>query len=271
MQFKSMVVFNVEISPGYRRVRLTAPRAILEARPGQFVMLRVREGIDPLLRRPFCVFDTGTFSPEYPGTPRQYYFDVLYRVVGKGTAILAALHEKDYVDVLAPLGNGFDPGDPREEKILVGGGIGLAPLYYLARELVRKSRVTAFIGGRRKEDVLCVTEFEQLGIDTYVATDDGTLGTRGLVTEVLEENLSGGEGSRAVFACGPEPMLKVVADICRRNGIRCQVSLEAHMACGMGACLGCVVKGESHTEAAPDYRCVCKEGPVFNADELSWE
>ncbi|MRR33503.1 dihydroorotate dehydrogenase electron transfer subunit [bacterium] len=270
MQFKSMVVSNVEISPGYRRVRLTAPRAMLDARPGQFVMLRVRDGLDPLLRRPFCVFDTGSFSPEYPDAPRQHYFDILYRVVGKGTAILASLHSKDYLDVLGPLGNGFSPGDPHEEKILVGGGIGLAPLYFLARELAGKSPLKVFIGGKRKEDVLCVTEFEQLGIDTYVATDDGTLGTRGLVTEVLEENLSLGEGKRTVFACGPEPMLQALATICAKHGICCQVSLEANMACGVGACLGCVVKGGSHSEAAPDYRCVCKEGPVFDAAELSW-
>jgi len=271
MQFKSMVVSNIEISPGYRRVRLTAPRAMLEARPGQFVMLRVREGIDPLLRRPFCVFDTGSFAPEYPEAPRLHYFDILYRVVGKGTSILASLHEKDYVDVLAPLGNGFSLGERHVEKLLVGGGIGLAPLYYLGRELVKKSRVKVFIGGKRKEDVLCVTEFEQLGIETYVATDDGTLGTRGLVTQVLEENLSLGGGRREVFACGPEPMLKAVAQICRSYGIRCQVSLEANMACGVGACLGCVVKGKTHTDSAPDYRCVCKEGPVFSADELWWD
>lgn len=271
MHFKSMVVSNREISPGYCRIRLTAPPKILEAKPGQFLMLRVRDGVDPLLRRPFCIFDVGSFSSGYPDAPRKQYLDVLYKIVGKGTSILASLHEKDHVDVLAPLGNGFEPGEPDEEKLLVGGGFGLAPLYFLAGKLVKKSPVKVFIGGRRKEDVLCVTEFEQLGIDTYVATDDGTLGARGLVTEVLEDHLSRGEGKRAVFACGPEPMLRAVASMCLRHGARCQVSLEASMACGVGACLGCVVKGKSHSESTPEYRCVCKEGPVFDATELLWE
>jgi dihydroorotate dehydrogenase electron transfer subunit len=271
MHFKSVVVSNQEISPGYRRIRLTAPRAILEAKPGQFVMVRVRDGVDPLLRRPFCIYDVGTFASEYPDTPRQCYLEILYKVVGKGTSIFSTLHEKDSVDILAPLGNGFTLGESGGEELLVGGGFGLAPLYFLARRLVGKSSVKVFIGGRRKEDVLCVTEFEQLGVDTYVATDDGTLGSRGLVTEVLEEYLSRQGKRRTVFACGPEPMLHAVARMCEKYGIRCQVSLEATMACGVGACLGCVVKGSSHAEKTPDYRCVCKEGPVFDTTELLWE
>jgi len=271
MQFKSMVVSNNEVSPGYYRIRMTAPRAILKAEPGQFVMVRVRDGIDPLLRRPFGIFDLGTFSPEYPDAPRQHYLDILYKVVGTGTSILSALHFKDYVDILGPLGNGFTPGNAGEENILVGGGFGLAPLYFLAKQLVKTTAPKVFIGGRRKEDVLCVTEFEQLGIDTYVATDDGTLGSQGLVTDVLEQHLSMGGGKRVVFACGPEPMLRAVADLSESHGIRCQVSLEAAMACGVGACLGCVTKGRTHSEHSPSYRCVCKEGPVFDATELLWD
>jgi dihydroorotate dehydrogenase electron transfer subunit len=271
MQFKSMVVTNQEVSPGYRRIRLTAPRAMHGAKPGQFVMVRVREGIDPLLRRPFGIFDVGTFSSEYPDAPRQYYLDILYKVVGKGTSILSSLHDKDYVDVLGPLGNGFTPGGSDEENILVGGGFGLAPLYFLAKELVNVSSPKVCIGGRRKEDILCVTEFEQLGIDTYVATDDGTLGTQGLVTEVLEQHLSQEGKKRVVMACGPEPMLRAVAHLCKKYQVRCQVSLEAAMACGVGACLGCVTKGHDHSENNPSYRCVCKEGPVFDATDLLWD
>lgn len=271
MHFRSMVVSNNEVSPGYRLVRLTAPKAILEAKPGQFVMVRVQDGIDPLLRRPFGIFDVGCFTPEYPDAPRQHYLEILYKIVGKGTGILSTLHSRDYVDVLGPLGSGFEGGDHKTEKLLVGGGFGLAPLYFFARQLAGTSPVKVFIGGKRKEDVLCVTEFERLGIDTYVATDDGTLGTRGLVTRVLEEQLVAGTGQRSVFACGPEPMLKAVAALCRQHGVGCQVSLEANMACGVGACLGCVTKGSSHTDTTPDYRCVCKDGPVFEAKELLWD
>jgi len=270
MQCKSMVISNAEVSPGYFRMRLTAPRELLESRPGQFIMVKVRDAIDPLLRRPFGIFDLGSAPPDFTGGCEQPYLEMLYRVVGKGTSMLSVLHHGDHLDILGPLGRGFDHGDPMDEKILVGGGVGLAPLYYLARQLVATSRVRLFIGGRTKEDVLCVTEFERLGVETYVATDDGTLGVAGLVTDVMERHLVEVKKGMGIFACGPMPMLKAVAEIARRNLIPCQVSLEAYMACGMGACLGCVVKGRDHEEQAPDYRCVCKDGPVFDFRELQW-
>jgi dihydroorotate dehydrogenase electron transfer subunit len=270
MNYKSMVIANTEVSPGYYRMRLTAPLQMLESRPGQFVMVKVQDAIDPLLRRPFCIFDLGTIPPDFTGGSAQPYLEMLYRVVGKGTGMLSLLHHGDHLDILGPLGRGFDQRDPAEEKILVGGGVGLAPLYYLAKKLVGGSRVRLFIGGRTKEDILCVTEFERLGVETYVATDDGTLGDAGLVTEVMERHLVEEKSGMSIFACGPMPMLRAVADISRRNLIPCQVSLEAYMACGMGACLGCVVKGRDHEEQNPDYRCVCKEGPVFDSQELQW-
>lgn len=270
MQFKSMVISNREVSPGYFKMRMTAPPEMMTSRPGQFVMVRVRDAIDPLLRRPFGIFDLGSSPAEYAGGTEQPYLEILYRVVGKGTAMLATLHHSDHLDILAPLGRGFTPGDPAEEKILVGGGVGLAPLYYLARELAKESSVRLFIGGRTREDILCVTEFERLGVETYVATDDGTLGASGLVTEVMARHLAEDVRAKTIFSCGPMPMLKAVAEIARRSAIPCQVSLEAYMACGMGACLGCVVKGGAHEDHSPDYRCVCKEGPVFDFRELQW-
>ena len=270
MQFKSMVISNTEVSPGYFKMRLTAPPEMLESRPGQFVMVKVRDAIDPLLRRPFGIFDLGRMPADYTGGSDLPYLEILYRVVGKGTAMLSVLHHGDHLDILGPLGQGFVQGDPAEEKILVGGGVGLAPLYYLAKQLVSTSRVRLFIGGRTKEDILSVTEFERLGVETYVATDDGTLGASGLVTEVMERHLVDEKSGMNLFACGPMPMLRAVADIARRREISCQVSLEAYMACGMGACLGCVVKGRDHEEHQPDYRCVCKDGPVFNFRELQW-
>jgi dihydroorotate dehydrogenase electron transfer subunit len=270
MQFKSMVISNVEVSPAYYRMTMTAPPAIVAATPGQFVMVRVRDAIDPLLRRPFGIFDLGTFATEYTDCGRQTFCEILYKVVGKGTQMLASLHHGDHLDLLAPLGKGFTAGDPAEEKILVGGGVGLAPLYYLAKELTKSSRVRLFAGGRNKEDILCITEFERLGVETYVATDDGTLGEQGLVTKVLETHLTAVSGKKSLFACGPFPMLKAVAGIAQRHDLECQVSLEAYMACGVGACLGCVLKGRNHTDETPDYRCVCKDGPVFPYRELRW-
>lgn len=271
MQFKSMVISNVEVSPGYFRMRMTAPPAIIDSVPGQFVMVRVREAIDPLLRRPFGIFDLGTFPTEYTDCGRQTFCEILFKVVGKGTEMLSTLHHGDHLDLLAPLGKGFVPGDPAGEKILVGGGVGLAPLYYLAKELVKTSKVRLFAGGRNKEDILCITEFERLGVETYVSTDDGTLGANGLVTQVLEKHLVENNDNKAIFACGPFPMLRAVAEIAKRHDLECQVSLEAYMACGVGACLGCVTKGKNHSDQNPDFRCVCKDGPVFQYQDLKWD
>jgi len=271
MQFKATILSNVEISPGYFRIRLTAPNETARSFPGQFVMVKVRDGIDPLLRRPFGIFDVGMFDSEYAEAGPRTFLEILYKVVGKGTGVLAKLHHGDHLDLLGPLGKGFVTDGAAGEKILVGGGVGLAPLYYLARELVKYSRVHLFAGGRTREDILCITEFERLGVETYTATDDGTLGEQGVVTEVMERYLMNSDSAKTIFACGPFPMLKAVAKIAGHSMIPCQVSLEAYMACGIGACLGCVVKGKNHTDETPDYRCVCKDGPVFDALELLWD
>ncbi|KAA0888281.1 dihydroorotate dehydrogenase electron transfer subunit [Oryzomonas rubra] len=271
MQFKSMIISNVEVSPGYWRMRMTAPSEFPAAQPGQFVMVRVNDAIDPLLRRPFGIFDVGVHTPAQTGAASQPYLEMLYRVVGKGTGMLSALHNTDLLDVLGPLGKGFELGSPEEEKIIVGGGVGLAPLYLLAKELVKQSSVRLFVGGRTRDDVLCITEFERLGVECYVATEDGSLGECGLVTEALVRRLAACDGTPRIFACGPHGMLNAVAGIAAQRNIPCQVSLEGYMACGMGACLGCVTPGHHHSNETPDYRCVCADGPVFDAAELKWE
>lgn len=271
MQFQSQVISNTEVSQGYFRMRMTAPPAILGASAGQFVMVRVNKAIDPLLRRPFGIYDMGSFATPFTDSGRQTFLEILYKVVGRGTGMLSDLHQGDSLEIIAPLGNGFEHGEEGEEKVLVGGGVGLAPLYLLAKELVKSHKVRLFAGGRSKEDVLCITEFERLGVETYVATDDGTLGAQGLVTQVMMKHLASGDIPKRLFACGPFPMLRAVAGIAEEMQVSCQVSLEAYMACGMGACLGCVVKGVNHSAETPDFRCVCKDGPVFDSVELSWE
>ncbi|MDD2851392.1 MAG: dihydroorotate dehydrogenase electron transfer subunit [Desulfuromonadaceae bacterium] len=270
MQFTSLIISNIEVSPGYWRMRMTAPQDFASAEPGQFVMVRVTGAIDPLLRRPFGIFDVGTYLPAQSGAVAQPYLEMLYRVVGKGTALLSTLHETDLLDLLGPLGKGFDLGTPGEEKLIVGGGVGLAPLYLLAKELVKNSKVRLFAGGRTRDDILCITEFERLGVECYTATEDGSLGECGLVTEALWRRLDQLQGGASVYACGPHGMLNAVAGIAAARGIPCQVSLEGYMACGVGACLGCVAPGHSHSQETPDFRCVCTEGPVFDAGELKW-
>ncbi len=208
MQFQSQVLSNNEVSPGYFRMRMTAPPAVLEASAGQFVMVKVSSAIDPLLRRPFGIYDMGTFVTPFTDCGHQTFVEILYKVVGRGTGMLADLHQGDHLDIIAPLGKGFDLGDDdddEEKKVLIGGGVGLAPLYLLAKELVKGHKVRLFAGGRSKEDVLCITEFERLGVETYVATDDGTLGDQGLVTQVMMKHLATGNKRKGSLPADRSP------------------------------------------------------------------
>lgn len=268
--YQTIILSNLEISPGYWRMRILAPGFAKTASPGQFVMLRPEQQLPTMLRRPFGIFRTGCLPPECAGLPPREYMEILYKVVGQGTRIMSELHAGDRVELLGPLGNGFVVNDNDCAKLLVGGGIGLVPLFMLAEALIaRGEKVRLLMGGRTRDDILAVTEFERLGVETYVSTDDGSLGEEGFVTKVLERKLDK-YSCAEVFACGPMPMLAAVEKICSGRNVPLQVSLEAHMACGVGACLGCVVKGAGHSDQAPNYLCTCKEGPVFAADRLDW-
>lgn len=266
---QTIVLGNQEISPGYFRMRILAPGYRQAAAPGQFVMFRVQRSLPPLLRRPFGIFRVGFMPPDCEGMPPKEFIELIYKVVGSGTEIMQELHPGSPVELLGPLGRGFEPGEPGREKILVGGGIGLVPLYMLAEQLVDTSPVRLLMGGRTRDDIITVTEFERLGVETYVSTEDGSLGEEGLVTQVLQQSLL--DSPRAgVFACGPMPMIQAVQQICAAQQVSLQVSLEALMACGVGACLGCVVKGAGHSDARPRYLCTCTSGPVYDAGQLDW-
>ena len=268
--YQTIILSNLEISPGYWRMRILAPGFAATASPGQFVMFRPEQALPTMLRRPFGIFRTGCLPPECAGLPPREYMEILYKVVGQGTRIMSELHAGDRVELLGPLGRGFTVNNSDCAKLLVGGGIGLVPLFMLAEALIFQGQhVRLLMGGRTRDDILAVTEFERLGVETYVSTDDGSLGEEGLITRVLERKLVKYPCAE-VYACGPMPMLAAVEQICYDHRVPLQVSLEAHMACGVGACLGCVVKGEGHSDQQPNYLCTCKEGPVFAADQLDW-
>jgi dihydroorotate dehydrogenase electron transfer subunit len=247
-----------EVKKGYHRLRFK-PQTPFTPEPGQFVMVRVRGGIEPLLRRPFGVhrFDAETGE-----------FEVLFREVGAGTKLLAHARVGDTLDVLAPLGRGFGPGG--ERPLLVGGGIGVAPLHFLAeRYMSEDKRVKLLLGGRTEHDILCHRDFERIDLACSYVTEDGSFGETGLVTQLLSAELDTASPSDrskvSVHVCGPIPMLAAVARLCEGYGVACEVSLESHMACGVGACLGCVVKGKDGANLR-----VCKEGPVFPASDIDW-
>ncbi len=216
-------------------------------RPGQFAMLALDprgERLDPLLPRPMAV---------YRGEGERLEFR--FKPVGRGTRLLGALAAGARLGVVGPLGNGFPPAPAG--AILVGGGTGSASLYELSAGAPASVRV--LLGGRTGADILGLADFEALPVALQVASEDGSVGRRGLVTDLLR--VTAGD---VVYACGPTPMMRRCADLARAAGASCLVSLEAHMACGFGICLGCAVPTRER------YRYVCTHGPVFEADTLDW-
>ncbi len=212
-------------------------------KPGQFLSLSV-PGF--FLRRPVSIYDTDGSS-----------VTILYKVVGQGTAAMAGWKSGDRTDVLLPLGQGYDLTKAGPRPLLVGGGVGIPPLYYLAKELQKEGRkVTALLGFRNKEEVICREAFEELGCRVVITTEDGSYGTAGFVTDALPSDHS------FFYSCGPLPMLKALVRVAETDG---QVSLEERMGCGFGACMGCSI------ETASGAKRICKDGPVFDQGELLWD
>ena len=256
---EAKVVFNKQVAHDTFLMGLESPEMIAEARPGQFVMIRIRQGIDPLLRRPFSI----------SGAKGDEIVLVLYRIVGRGTAILSEVRKGEALSTLGPLGKGFDPGKRDGKSILAAGGMGVAPLISLAQAL-EGTNLTLMAGYRSAMHVIPMGEFGLDSMKLIVTTDDGTAGHHGLVSEILENHLAASpEGSPAIFACGPLAMLKRVATLTIERNLPCQVSLEVTMACGVGACQGCAVRASSQENRS--YHNVCKDGPVFGVQSLDWE
>lgn len=328
----AVVVANGPIARSTLRIRLASPALGGGFIPGQFLMVRPDGREDPFLGRAYSIMGLG---PAPLGRRRVPAAEILYKVVGRGTALLASLRVGDDVEVLGPLGRGFRPEETASLHILVAGGIGVPPIVALAEAFARSTfkvqhstlptsyagdlgvpgahrarsardpepadggrrrvgrRVVAIIGGKTRDDVLCVRELRAAGAKVYVTTEDGSLGTRGLVTDTLVDILrGGGQGARgkaggeglapAVYACGPPGMLAAVAHVVGEAGVPCQVCMEANMACGFGACMGCAipVRGAPGSKGQPPgrdggagavaYKLCCKDGPVFDAREVAW-
>lgn len=222
-------------------------------------MLRGDWGADPLLGRPISILGE---------EPRRGLLRFLLKVVGEGTRRLASLEPGQKVFGLGPLGNPFPPPNLADQRpaLLVGGGVGVPPMVYLAERFTKDGVGFTFLqGARTEEDLLLLDELSGLGVRPVLTTEDGSAGMRGLVTAPLKDELA--HGVRAVYACGPEGMLKAVADLCR-GGVPCHLSLEARMACGYGVCLGCVVPVERGGRRL--YERVCQEGPVFDGEVILW-
>jgi dihydroorotate dehydrogenase electron transfer subunit len=253
----AQIIFNKKVAYGTYLMGLESREIVGKAGPGQFVMIRVSPNTDPLLRRPFSIC----------GIQGDDLFLILYRVVGKGTAIMSNAMKGEKLSVVGPLGKGFELPEPGRKSLFVAGGIGVAPLVFLAQAV--KSNLVFMAGYRSANEIVPIKQIGLSQTDISIATDDGTAGHSGFVTELLESHLAGfAEDHPKIFACGPLPMLKRVASLTIGQDITCQISLEANMACGLGACQGCAVRASQNSNKI--YYHVCQDGPVFDVHTLDW-
>lgn len=247
------VTANEHVREGYVLLKLTDRNPLPEMLPGQFAELKV-EGTTTFLRRPISI--------NYVDREKNEVWFLIHEI-GDGTRKLGELRVGETLNVVMPLGNGFTlPASPEERVLLVGGGVGTAPLLYMGKKMAEMGCKPCFLlGGRSAGDLMQLEMFRALG-DVYLTTEDGSEGEKGFVTQ---HSLLQRESFDRIATCGPKPMMVAVARYAKAKGICCEVSLENMMACGVGACLCCV---ENTTEG---HLCVCKEGPVFNMDRLLWQ
>ena len=270
-QLKVKIAENKKISEDFYKIRVGSAYLAKRSKPGQFVEVKCSDGFEPLLPRPLGVHRISNNGIE-----------ILYEVVGKGTKLLSTRTKGDILDLIGPLGKGFESPIAGGPAILIAGGVGAAPLVALAENLVhskrKKIKVYVLIGARTKSHILCANDFKKLGAEMIIYTEDGSLGKKGLITSGLNYLLSTIDHRLlTIYACGPRAMLKAVAKIAETKRIPCQVSMEELMACGVGVCLGCPVKVRTAStqyaihNTQYEYKMVCKDGPVFDAKDIIWE
>lgn len=288
IEVKSSIVSNIRLTEDCGLITLEAPQIASETKPGQFINVRIREGDDPLLRRPFSVFRCVTLDSGALGV------EIVYKVIGRGTQLMTGLRRGDELDLIGPLGRGFKWSRDKKVHILLAGGMGCANLFMLGEEISKGVseyglKLHVLLSAETKKKLILKNEFKTFDGEVLVSTDDGTCGYHGFVTEMLRDSIDKGRipPDCAIYACGPEPMYKALAAICQQYKIPAQISIERHMICGFGACLNCVCKVDkksvskyrdvksSHIQFVPQeefgYALVCKDGPVFRIDEVIFD
>ena len=264
-------------------VRFACGQIAASVLPGQFVMLKFANSNDPLLGRPFAVYKA---TPGEDGKP--LWIDLIYLTLGKMTNRLAAMRAGDMLEVWGPLGKPFFPGqgcgsaEEIDHLIMVAGGVGQTPFYMLAQEALGKrvppdprkkparvSHVTFCYGARNKAGMVSADDFRELGVEVVLATDDGSVGHHGLVTDLIRPAVEAKDTKSQIVCCGPKPMMAATAKIAKDLGVPCQVSLEERMACGIGVCFSCVAKVKDPS-GGWTYRRTCLDGPVFDAATIEF-
>lgn len=255
----AIILSHEHIKSDYKLLRLQAPNIVSQSKPGQFVQLRIPTLEPSALRRPFsiCNAEDGVLT-------------ILYKNVGRGTNAMTSLQVGTSVNIMGPLGSAFPIlKDFATTPLLVAGGFGVAPLYFYAKKCQTKG--TLFVGGRSESDILITEMFEKIGWNVEICTNDGSLGTKGFVTAALNawQSAHAATTPYEIFACGPEPMLKALDDLAISCNVTAWLSLDRRMACGVGACLGCIQKIRENGEIK--IIRVCKEGPIFKSNTIVWE
>jgi len=251
---------NIQIAPDIYLMEIESPEIAEDAQPGQFLHIRCSDALLPLLRRPISIAD----ADKKTGSIK-----IIYRVVGQGTQLLCQKKPGDRLDIIGPLGNGFPMPDKGKTSIIIGGGIGVAPLLYLAKNIAKEQMnghlPIVLLGFATKQEAFGIEFLNSLHVKVEICTDDGTFGYKGFPTKLLKEYLKQYQekSNLILYACGPKPMLSGIKDIAACENITTYLSLEERMACGVGACLGCSVKSSQ-----AGYKKVCKDGPVFEAGEI---
>ena len=262
-QLEVPILSHEQLAEHEFEMTLLSPEVASESKPGQFMQILYDHNYNPFTRRPFSVYrvdkDRGTFS-------------IVYLARGVFTQGLRNKRAGEKLSVVGPLGNWYEL-DPRPgvRHIMVAGGVGAPPLYFLAERMKDRSNVTVINGARTRNRLVGVTEFEELGVDLRFTTDDGSVGHKGIVTDALIRALDEHSAPAHIYTCGPTGMLRAVADIAITRSVHCQVSVETMMPCGVGVCMGCVVKIKDDSEAGYCNLRSCYEGPVFRADRIVWE
>jgi dihydroorotate dehydrogenase electron transfer subunit len=262
------IIKNEEIQHGFFLMKVALTLSFAEPVPGQFVMIRIAGMLEPFLSRPISIYS-------FTRSKSCCSIELLYRVVGRGTQILAGLIKGSQLEIHGPLGGSFEIF-PNKDIVFIAGGIGVAPLSLLAQYLCKKicfpqSQMTFYLGAQTAEAIVGLDQLGPLCYNIHICTDDGTLGRKSLVTQAFQKDIKKYDpDNTVVYACGPKGMMKALAGILKCSRFQCQVSLEERMACGTGACLGCAVaiqdkKGNS------TYKSVCSDGPVFNLQDIIWD
>lgn len=256
---KGEITANNTMVSLYHRVRIALPQPLPPIIPGQFAMLNIHNGGGMVLPRPFSIHN-------FEGGKKVSWLDFLFKVVGRGTAQLGTLPVGSPIRILAPLGNGFPSLPEGYKAVIVAGGMGIAPLFPLILRLKAMSApFSVLYGAKSHDDLVCLPQLRDVARRSKITTEDGTgEGEQGLVTQLLKGEIEAGETKVALYACGPEPMLQRIAEYARERNIPCWISLERWMACGVGACLSCVVK------TRVGYKRVCCDGPIFDATDITW-